>query len=150
MKLRPVLQVPSQRQLRGGIASAAGNGGNERRDEPGELQFSLDAVLLVVLVTIALQPRDSLESAAQLHAESLGATKTIPVLIAQRGCGTQVAGCIGSLRPKRHRPRLTHANIDVNIKERRVWHLLETNIGIPHRFHTAKTVICFLQIGGTE
>ena len=97
VELRAVLEVPANRQFGRCVAATTELSRGKGREKAWELQSSLHAILLVVVVGIALQALDSLESGTQFDAEQLAAMEQIAVLIGENGSCSKVARSVGAL-----------------------------------------------------
>ena len=97
VELGAVLRVESEIDLGGRLRVAPEGGAKEGNFEVGEGETRLDAVLDEVLVGIATQTLDGLESTAELDVEQFRTSEEIAVLIGESQGSTEVAGRVGAL-----------------------------------------------------
>ena len=145
VKLRPVLEVVAQRQLRLGVDVASERLRQKRCEEPWEEQTRLHIILLIVLILIALKPRDGLKGRTPLQTERLAAVEYVAVLIGKRHRRAQVAGSVGTLGAEGYLVGLVHAYLCAAIEQRSVGQLTEPYVGIAHCRQPREVVVRALQ-----
>ena len=150
MELGAVLKVIAQRQLRSCTTSSTERLRKHRSHKTRECKLRLHAIFLVVLVLIALQAGNGLESRTQLNAQHLGAMKQVAVLVSQRSSRSQVASRVGALGLERQCRRLVHAQLNVAIQQLRIGNFRESDVGEFHRLQPGEVVVCLLQVSTTE